>query len=84
MSKATRRKDHPLSMRLPAADIAQFVRDAAVRAAEDAVLDQALVRMSPGGFAAFAAAVAGPGKPVPELVALFKRRPPWAADGKAG
>jgi uncharacterized protein (DUF1778 family) len=91
MPKSMRRKDNPLSMRLAAADIAlidrasrlrgrsrtEFVRDAAVRAAEDVVLDQALIHMSPGGFAAFAAAIAGPGKPVAEMVALFRRRPPW-------
>jgi hypothetical protein len=53
MSRAAKRKEHPLSMRLPAVDIAiidraatlrgrsrtDFVRDAAVRAAEDALME---------------------------------------------
>ncbi|MCZ8081480.1 MAG: DUF1778 domain-containing protein [Rhodobacteraceae bacterium] len=52
-------------MRLPEADLAMidrvanllgrsrtdFVRDAAVRAAEEVVMDHALLRMSPDGFA---------------------------------
>jgi uncharacterized protein (DUF1778 family) len=90
MSRAVR-KDHPLSMRLPASDIAMidraatlrgrsrtdFVRDAAVRAAEEAIMDSAPIRMSPAGFKAFLAAIAGPSKPVPEMVALFKRKAVW-------
>jgi uncharacterized protein (DUF1778 family) len=53
MSRAVERKEHPLSMRLPKADIAiidraatlrgrsrtDFVRDAAVRAAEDVLAE---------------------------------------------
>ena len=86
-----KKKDHPLSMRLPARDIAiidraaglrgrsrtDFVREAAVRAAEDVVMETALIRMSPRGFDAFVAAIAAPAKPVPEMVALFKRKVPW-------
>jgi uncharacterized protein (DUF1778 family) len=59
MAKSLERKDHPVSMRLPDADIAlidraaiargrsrtDFVREAAVRAAEDVLMDQRLVRM---------------------------------------
>jgi uncharacterized protein (DUF1778 family) len=85
------RKDHPLSMRLPASDIAiidraaglrgrsrtDFVRDAAVRAAEEAIMESAPIRMSPTGFKAFVAAISAPGTPVPELVALFKHKAPW-------
>jgi len=85
------RKDHPLSMRLPASDIAMidraatlrgrsrtdFVREAAVRAAEEAIMDSAPIRMSPAGFRTFLAAIAGPAKPVPEMVALFKRKTVW-------
>lgn len=62
---STERKDYPISMRLPEADLAMidrvanllgrsrtdFVRDAAVRAAEEVVMDHALLRMSPDGFA---------------------------------
>ena len=93
MTAATKRKDHPLSMRLPEADIAvidraadlrgrsrtEFVRDAAVRAAEEVLMEQALVRMSADGFAAFMAAVTAPAEPVPEMVALFGRKAPWEA-----
>jgi len=95
MTSATRRKDHPLSMRLPDADVAvidraaalrgrsrtDFVRDAAVRAAEQAIMETVIIRMGEEGFAAFADAVAAPGRPVPELVALFSRPAPWEAGG---
>jgi uncharacterized protein (DUF1778 family) len=81
------RKDYPLSMRLPEADIAiidraarlrgrsrtQFVRDAAVRAAEEAVMEDMPIRMSPEGFAAFLAIISAPAQPVPEMVRLFRQ-----------
>lgn len=91
MRATTNRKDHPISMRLPEADIAMidraaglrgrsrtdFVREAAVRAAEDVVMEDRLIRMSPDGFAAFMAAVSAPAAPVPELAELVKRPAPW-------
>ena len=63
---AAGRKDHPLSMRLPEGDIAiidraadlrgrsrtDFVRDAAVRAAEEVLMESTLLRMTPEGFEA--------------------------------
>ncbi len=78
-------------MRLPAGDIelidraagihgrsrTEFVREAAVRAAEEVLLERALVRMSASGFGAFARAIAGRGRPVRELVAVLKRKAPW-------
>jgi len=87
----TARKDHPLSMRLPASDIAiidraaglrgrsrtDFVRDAAVRAAEEAIMESAPIRMSSRGFKAFAAAIEGPAAPVPRMVELLGRKAPW-------
>ncbi len=91
-SRATKRKkDHPLSMRLPDADIAMidraagmrgrsrtdFVRDAAVRAAEEVLMESGLIRMSPAGFDAFLRMLAAPAAPVPRLVELFKRPAPW-------
>jgi uncharacterized protein (DUF1778 family) len=93
MTASARRKEHPLSMRLPEADVAvidraaalrgrsrtDFVREAAVRAAEEVLMDQALVRMSADGFAAFMAAVTAPAEPVPELAELFRRTAPWEA-----
>src|SRR6266705_3403730 len=67
MSRAVKRKEHPLSMRLPEADFViidraatlrgrsrtDFVRVAAVRAAEDVLMETATIRMSPAGFKAF-------------------------------
>lgn len=94
---AAGRKDHPLSMRLLAADIAiidraaglrgrsrtDFVREAALRAAEEVLMERTLVRMSPEAFTAFRAAIEAPAEPVPELVDLLRRPAPWedAADG---
>jgi uncharacterized protein (DUF1778 family) len=91
MARSTKRKDHPLSMRLPEADIAiidraatlrgrsrtDFVREAAVRAAEDVLMETAPIRMSPGGFKAFMEALSRPAAAVPEMVELFQRKAPW-------
>jgi uncharacterized protein (DUF1778 family) len=91
MSRVAKRKEHPLSMRLPAADIAiidraatlrgrsrtEFVRDAAVRAAEDLLMETAPIRMSPAGFKVFVASLSGPATAVPEMVELFRRAAPW-------
>lgn len=93
--RATKKKEHPLSMRLPDADIAiidraagmrgrsrtDFVREAAVRAAEDVLMESTLVRMSPSGFNAFMKALAEPATAVPEMVELLKRPAPWEASG---
>jgi uncharacterized protein (DUF1778 family) len=78
-------------MRLPRADLSlidraaslrgrsrtDFVREAAVRAAEDVVMESLPIRMTAQGFADFTAALAAPAKAVPELVELFRRRAPW-------
>lgn len=91
MSRTVERKEHPLSMRLPETDIAiidraaalrgrsrtDFVRDAAVRAAEDVLMETMPIRMSPSGFKAFMATLSGPATPVPEMVELFRRAAPW-------
>jgi len=91
MATTAERKDHPISMRLPEADIAMidraaglrgrsrtdFVRDAAVRAAEEVLMDNRLIRMSADGFARFMAALSGPVTPVPEIVELDERLAPW-------
>jgi uncharacterized protein (DUF1778 family) len=93
--RAQKRKEHPLSMRLPDADIAiidraagmrgrsrtDFVREAAVRAAEDVLMESTLFRMSASGFSAFMKALAQPATAVPELVALLKRPTPWETGG---
>jgi len=91
MMPRAQRKDHPLSMRLPDSDLAiidraaqlrgrsrtEFMRDAAVRAAENAILETTMIRMSPEGFEAFVATLDAPGKPVPAMVDLLKRDAPW-------
>ena len=91
-----KRKDYPLSMRLPEQDIAiidraanlrgrsrtDFVREAAVRAAEEIVMESTLIRMSPAGFKAFIEAIEAPAKPVPEMVEVLRRQPPWVAPRK--
>ncbi|WP_273729438.1 DUF1778 domain-containing protein [Brucella gallinifaecis] len=93
MVSTAERKEYPISMRLPEADVAMidraatlrgrsrtdFVRDAAVRAAEEVVMEQSLIRMSPEGFDAFMAVLAAPAAPVPEMVELAKRPAPWEA-----
>jgi uncharacterized protein (DUF1778 family) len=91
MPRTVKRKEHPLSMRLPAGDIAiidraaslrgrsrtDFVRDAAVRAAEDVLMESSPVRMSAAGFKAFLAALSGPATAVPEMVEVLRRAAPW-------
>lgn len=94
MPRDAKRKEYPLSMRLPEADIAiidraatlrgrsrtDFVRDAAVRAAEEILMENAPIRMSPADFDAFLAALSGPASPVPEMVELLQRPAPWEKD----
>ncbi|OCK59632.1 DUF1778 domain-containing protein [Bradyrhizobium sp. LMTR 3] len=91
MARAVKRKDYPLSMRLPETDIAiidraatlrgrsrtDFVREAAVRAAEDILMETAPIRMSPAGFRAFVEVLSQPARPVPEMVELLQRKAPW-------
>jgi uncharacterized protein (DUF1778 family) len=98
MARRARKKDHPLSMRLPESDIAiidraadlrgrsrtDFVREAAVRAAEEIVMENALIRMSPKGFSAFMSAIAAPAAAIPELVEVLKREAPWETRRKRG
>lgn len=92
------RKDHPLSMRLPDADLAiidraaqlrgrsrtDFVREAAVRAAEDTLMEAGLIRMGPEGFAAFMDAVSAPAASVAPMVEMLRRRAPWDAESGQG
>jgi uncharacterized protein (DUF1778 family) len=91
MPRGVKRKGHPLSVRMPESDIAiidraaslrgrsrtDFVRDAAVRAAEDVLMETSPVRMSAAGFKAFTAAVSGPAAAVPEMVEVLRRAAPW-------
>jgi uncharacterized protein (DUF1778 family) len=91
MVSTAERKDYPISMRLPEADVAMidraaglrgrsrtdFVREAAVRAAEEVVMEQGLIRMSPEGFSRFMDVLARPAVPVPEMVRDLNRSAPW-------
>jgi uncharacterized protein (DUF1778 family) len=99
MPRVVKRREHPLSMRLPETDIAiidraaslrgrsrtDFVREAAVRAAEDVLMETAPIRMSSAGFKAFIAALSKPAGAVPEMIELLQRAAPWeSGDAKAG
>ncbi|MEX1250525.1 MAG: DUF1778 domain-containing protein [Hyphomonas sp.] len=91
MATPVERKEYPISMRLPEADVAMidraaslrgrsrtdFVRDAAVRAAEEVVMEQGLIRMTPEGFAEFMEVLSRPATSVPEMVELARRPAPW-------
>lgn len=84
-------KDHPLSLRLPQADLAlidraakmqgrsrtEFMRDAAVREAEMQILDRTMITMSAEGFKAFMDEIDSPATAVPEMVEMLKRKAPW-------
>ena len=62
-----------------------FVRDAAVRAAEDVLMETAPIRMkSPAGFKAFMAALSGPATAVPEMTELLRRPAPWETGSSKG
>lgn len=98
MPATANRKDHPLSMRLPEADLAiidraaqlrgrsrtDFVREAAVRAAEDALMEAGLIRMSQEGFAAFMAVLSAPAAAVEPMVEVLKRPAPWERESEQG
>lgn len=95
MSRAAQRKVRPLAMRFPDDDLAiidraasqrgrsrtDFVREAAVRAAEEVLMDNVMIRMSSKGFEAFVSALDAPATPVPELTELLKRSAPWELEG---
>ncbi|MDR3438830.1 DUF1778 domain-containing protein [Telmatospirillum sp.] len=98
MAATANRKEHPLSMRLPDADIAlidraaglrgrsrtDFVREAAVRAAEEVLMESGLVRMTEEGFAEFMTILSAPPAPVAPMVEVLLRPAPWEQDGKQG
>lgn len=87
----TARKEHPISMRLPEEDLSlidraaslkgrsrtDFVREAAVRAAEDVLMENLPIRMSARGFAEFSRVLAARARPVPELEEILSRTAPW-------
>ena len=59
------------------------MRDAAVRTAEEVIMENTVIRMSPEGFAAFVDMLDRPAKPVPEMVELLKRPAPWETEPAA-
>ena len=77
----------PISMRFPESDVAiidraaqmrgrsrtDFVREAAVRAAEEVILEQSTIRMSPEDFAAFKAVVEAPGVVRPQMLERVRK-----------
>src|SRR5579864_9191598 len=97
MPRVAQRKDRPLAMRFPDADLAiidraasqrgrsrtEFVRDAAVRAAEEVLMENVIIRMSPAGFEEFVSALDAPAAPVPQLIELLERRAPWEQGGSS-
>ena len=97
MARPVKRKDHRISMRLADADLAiidraaslrgysraKFMRDAAVWAAEEVIMENTVIRMLPEGFAAFATMLDNPAKPVPEMVELLRRPAPWETKAAA-
>jgi uncharacterized protein (DUF1778 family) len=52
---------------------------AAVRAAEDVLMETATIRMSPAGFKAFMEALSKSASPVPEIK-LLQRAAPWESE----
>ncbi len=84
-------KANPLSMRMPESDLAMidraanlrgrsrtdFVREAAVRAAEAVIMENTLIRMSGAGFDAFLDALSSPPRVVPEMAEVLQRKAPW-------
>jgi uncharacterized protein (DUF1778 family) len=98
MTATAHRKDHPLSMRLPDTDIAlidraaglrgrsrtDFVREAAVRAAEEVLMESGLIRMTQEGFAEFMAVLSAPATVVAPMVEVLRRTAPWERGTEQG
>ena len=91
MPTSTQRKHYPLSLRLPEADLAlidraakkkgrsrtDFMRDAAVKEAEEVIFSNSIIHMSEEGFEAFVKAIEAPAKPVDALLKVLQRKAPW-------
>jgi uncharacterized protein (DUF1778 family) len=83
-------------MRLPDSDLAiidraarlrgrsrtDFVREAAVRAAEETLMEAGLVRMSKEGFAELLTILSKRAVPVAPMVEILKRPAPWEQEGE--
>jgi uncharacterized protein (DUF1778 family) len=92
MAHIEAKRDVAISMRLERNDLGlidrgaelsglsrtEFMRRAALNEAQTAILNQAVVRLSPDAWRRFRAAIEAPGsKPPAKLVERLKRRPPW-------
>jgi uncharacterized protein (DUF1778 family) len=55
----------------------EFILDAARRAAEETLLDQALLRVDPDAYAAFLARLNAPAQPNERLRKTMRAMPPW-------
>ena len=89
--RKTKGKDYPLSMRMPRDDIAiidraatmrgrtrtDFMRDAAVRAAEEVILETTLVLVSPAAFKEITQSLERPPSLIPDIVRMMQRKAPW-------
>ena len=96
MPANTERREHPISMRLSEADVAMIdraadlcgrsrtdlVREAAVRAAEDVLMENRLIRMSAAGFEHFMSVLSEPAEPVAEIIEVVNRPAPWETDDR--
>lgn len=81
----------PLSIRMPSAELelidraaavdqrsrTEFMRAAAVHAAEEVLLTRKLVRLNPEALEQFSAVMEAPATVSPELLRAFKRKAPW-------
>jgi uncharacterized protein (DUF1778 family) len=89
--RPVQRKEQPLSLRLPKADIAiidraaslrgrsrtDFMRDAAVRAAEEVILENAFIRVSPAAFKEISDRLDEPPAVVADIVRIMQMKAPW-------
>jgi uncharacterized protein (DUF1778 family) len=91
MAKASNRKTHRMSVRLTAADLAMidraallrgcsrtdFVREAAVKAAESVLSEQQFAPIPQEGLPQFLDVLAQPAAAVTQLVEVLRRPAPW-------
>lgn len=57
-----------------------FILDAACRAAEDALLERALIAVSPKAYAEFLARLDAPARPNERLRSAMRAKAPWKVD----
>ena len=96
MPRVAQSRESPLSLRLAEADLAiidraaalqgrsrtQFMRDSAVKAAEDALMENALIKFSAKDFAEFIAALDRPAAASAKMVEVLQRAAPLETGAK--